>query len=57
MKAERALSLWIEDMVHVPVDGHVINEKVLSLCEHFPIRQAVYMLWHVNVTTVAVEKQ
>jgi hypothetical protein len=36
-KAERASSLWIENMNHkgVLVDGHTIREKVLSLYEHF----------------------
>jgi hypothetical protein len=57
VKVERALSLWIEDMEHVPVDGHVIHEKVLILCEHFPIRKAVYVFRCVHVTIVAVEKQ
>ncbi|KFD50448.1 hypothetical protein M513_08675 [Trichuris suis] len=37
VKAEKALSLWIEDMSqkHVPVDGRMIREKALSLYEHF----------------------
>jgi hypothetical protein len=43
VKVERTLSLWIEDMEHVPVDGHAIHGKVLMLSEHFPIRKAVYV--------------
>lgn len=37
VKTEKALNIWLEDMnqKHVPVDGAVLQEKALSLYQHY----------------------
>ena len=37
IKTERALNLWVEDMIrkHVPLDGNIMREKAKSLYEHY----------------------
>ena len=36
-KTEKVLNVWLEDMSqkHIPVDGKMMREKALSLCERF----------------------